>query len=72
MRSFHNIEKLYKGADHYTGYGRGFVWRIRKVGSQMWRATGQSYGIHQPGYYFEGRTLADISRQLEHGSGREA
>lgn len=59
MKSLHNIEKSGFHAGEYVGYSDG-VWRIVNV-SRMWRA------IHKGGKYWsiEGKTLADVSTQLE-------
>jgi hypothetical protein len=55
----HNIEKSAFRRGQYVGYGGGTAWRISK--GDQWRAA----PLHLPLPMLYGRTLRDISAQLD-------
>lgn len=69
MRNLHNVEKL-PGKEYYTGYGAGFTWRIFNVKGLSkpganWRASVSSINGPTSLPFIYGRTLADISKELD-------
>lgn len=58
MKALHNIEKL-AGKSHWTGYGARTVWTIERR-PYGWLAIPRDYHATM-----QGRTLADISAQID-------